>query len=200
MSNRFPSRDHLSAMSLDMLHSQIPYDKDDENLLQEIIDTRFKPNIIQDRVYRGDVPDIRTKDEEEKWQKIIDERTDKIKAVAIGEENIIKQNIVKMEEAKSKLEEELKTTENIEEPIKEKKILSCIKNYGVKYPIQNKDIKEKTKQTNLERYGVEYPLQKCFEDTNGSNVKILREAFRIILDLIKIKKRYISPATFYNPY
>ncbi len=122
MSNRFPSRDHLSAMSLDMLHSQIPYDKDDENLLQEIIDTRFKPNIIQDRVYRGDVPDIRTKDEEEKWQKIIDERTDKIKAVAIGEENIIKQNIVKMEEAKSKLEEELKTTENIEEPIKEKKI------------------------------------------------------------------------------
>jgi len=39
---------------------------------------------------------------------------------------------------------------------------------------------------------VEYPLQKCFEDTNGSNVKILREAFRIILDLIKIKKRYIK--------
>ena len=126
MSNRFPSRDQLSAMSLDMLHSQIPYDKDDENALQEILDARFRPNIIQDRVYRGDVPDIRTKEEEEKWQKIIDERTDKIKAVAIGEENVIKQNIAKMEEEKAKLAEELKieTIQGVAEvePVKEKKV------------------------------------------------------------------------------
>jgi hypothetical protein len=34
-----------------------------------------------------------------------------------------------------------------------------IKNFGVEYPLQNKDIHNKQIQTNLERFGVEFPLQ-----------------------------------------
>jgi very-short-patch-repair endonuclease len=41
----------------------------------------------------------------------------------------------------------------------EKKKITNIKKYGVKYPNQNKDIRKKSKQTNLDRHGVEYPAQ-----------------------------------------
>ena len=40
---------------------------------------------------------------------------------------------------------------------KQKSILTSIKNYGVEYPVQHKDVKSKIKQTNLRKYGVENP-------------------------------------------
>ncbi len=43
--------------------------------------------------------------------------------------------------------------------IQEKTKQTCLKNYGVEYPLQSKKIQEKTKQTCLEKYGVEHPKQ-----------------------------------------
>ncbi|MCF0117498.1 MAG: hypothetical protein HUJ61_05550, partial [Bacilli bacterium] len=36
---------------------------------------------------------------------------------------------------------------------------TLLRNYGVKYPLQNDIVKEKLKATNIKRYGVEYNLQ-----------------------------------------
>ena len=43
--------------------------------------------------------------------------------------------------------------------IKQKKIETCLKNYGVEHPLQNNRIKEQIKETNVEKYGVENPSQ-----------------------------------------
>lgn len=108
-------------MSIDQLHSQIPYDGDDEKILQEILDARVKPVPMTDKVFRDDVPDIKTKEEEEKWQKIIDERADKIKEQAFGKEVVLEDNIKKLEEEKAKIEAETPPTEPVVETVSEKK-------------------------------------------------------------------------------
>ena len=45
------------------------------------------------------------------------------------------------------------------EIIKNKKVETSIKNYGVEYPLQNKDVLIKIKETNFEKYGCENPFQ-----------------------------------------
>ena len=94
-------------MNLDRLRSQIPQDQDDEKLLQEIVDSKFKVNTLHSRVFRSDVPDIKTPEEEAEWQKVIDEREAKIRKQAFGETVVLEQDIKKMEEEKEKLEAEI---------------------------------------------------------------------------------------------
>ena len=48
---------------------------------------------------------------------------------------------------------------NKDNDVKEKKKQTCLTNYGVVFPLQNKDIQEKLKQTCLDKYGVENPNQ-----------------------------------------
>jgi hypothetical protein len=43
--------------------------------------------------------------------------------------------------------------------IKNKKIQTCKKNFGVDFPTQSKLVKEKSKQTSIQNYGVEHPSQ-----------------------------------------
>lgn len=48
---------------------------------------------------------------------------------------------------------------NSSEITKKKIKQTFLKNYGVKNPMQSKEIKDRVKKTNMERYGVDYPLQ-----------------------------------------
>ena len=81
MSSNFPSRDELSSRSLDWVKSQIPYDKDDEDLMQEIVDSKQKLVKSQSKVYKQDIhkeiDDLvfsLTPEKEKELQKKIDKR------------------------------------------------------------------------------------------------------------------------------
>ena len=121
MSNRFPSRDQLSAMNLDQLHALVPMDIEDEMAVQEIIDARFKPKAPIQKVFRDDVPDIKTVEEEAEWQKIIDQRAKDIADRSLSEEEKIEVKIADLEEEKAKIEAEIP----VEEPVVEKVGVQC---------------------------------------------------------------------------
>lgn len=108
MSKNFPSFDELCAMTLDRLRSQIPYDQEDEKLMQEAVNSKVRFIPEQSRAYRNDIPDIKTPEEEAKYQAIIDERELKIRQAKFGEEVVLEEQIEKLEEEKIKIEEELK--------------------------------------------------------------------------------------------
>lgn len=55
---------------------------DEELSVQEVLDAKVAVAAPAKPVYRGDVPDIKTKEEEEHWQGVIDARTAKIKGLA----------------------------------------------------------------------------------------------------------------------
>ena len=130
MSPNFPSRDKLSSMTLDQLRSQIPYDMDDEKLLQEIVDLRVKPVVMSEKIYRNDIQqeidDLgvnMTPEKEAELQIEIDKRAEIIKKRAFGEEDVLTDKIEKLEEEKVKIEEEMGLeTKKIEEvPILDEK-------------------------------------------------------------------------------
>jgi hypothetical protein len=54
---------------------------------------------------------------------------------------------------------------------------TCLKKYGVKYPIQNEEIKERAKQTLLANYGVEHPMQS--EEIRGKAKKTWLENYGV---------------------
>jgi hypothetical protein len=79
MRNSFPSRDQLCAMSLDRLRLVEIKEKDEEDLVQEIINSKTVATPSVQKVYRGDVPEIKTPEQEKVWQEKINEREAKIK-------------------------------------------------------------------------------------------------------------------------
>lgn len=83
MRSTFPTREELLAMPLSRIRRVATdiQDKDEEELVQEVVNIKRIDEPAEGIIYRNDVPDIRTKEEEEKWQKIIDERTRKAKGI-----------------------------------------------------------------------------------------------------------------------
>ncbi len=106
----FPSRDQLSAMSLERLRLVDVYEKDEEELVQEIINSKVELMPLSGDVYRGDVPDIKTPEEEAEWQKKIDERAQAKRPTPVTLS-------LSDEETVEKDEEESTSTNLIEEPI-----------------------------------------------------------------------------------
>jgi hypothetical protein len=80
----FPSRDTLNAMSLDRLRLVDVVDKDEELLIQEIVDAKTSKIPAMQEVYIGDVPDIKTPEQEKEWQAVLDKRAAKIKARGVS--------------------------------------------------------------------------------------------------------------------
>lgn len=79
MTPAFPSRDQLCAMPLNRLRLVDVHDKEEEDLLQEIINSKLVNLPPQGEAFRGDVPDIKTPKQEAEWQAKIDERNAEIK-------------------------------------------------------------------------------------------------------------------------
>ena len=75
--------------------------------------------------------------------------------------------------------------------IKEKKIKTCINNFGVKFPTQSKVVKEKTKKTNLEKYDSEWLTQSEYfkEKTKNTNLEKYGCEYSVQSDIIKEKTK-----------
>ena len=61
-------------MSIERLRLIDIKEKDEEDMVQEIINTKVAASPPVGDVFRGDVPDIKTPEEEAQWQKVLDER------------------------------------------------------------------------------------------------------------------------------
>lgn len=86
---------------------------DQEKIVQEIVNIRVAQNPAVQRVYRGDVPFyIKTIEEEQKWQKIIDERTkaivDKLSQAGKTQEQLVEAELAKLEAQKAKIVQDIK--------------------------------------------------------------------------------------------
>jgi hypothetical protein len=79
MRGSFPSRDQLSGMSIQRLRLIDIQEKDEELLVQEILDAKLTKEPPAGKVFRGDIPDIYNGEDEAKYQKVIDERVNALK-------------------------------------------------------------------------------------------------------------------------
>lgn len=69
----------MRAMPLRQLRNLDIKDGEQEKLAQIVVNEKMKYLPPEANVYRGDVPDIKTKEDEDKWQVIIDAREAKIR-------------------------------------------------------------------------------------------------------------------------
>jgi hypothetical protein len=115
-------------MSIDRLKSQIPQDIEDEKAMQEIIDSKSNNKLFAERVFKGDIPDIKTPEQELEWQNIVNERELKIKKRVLGEEKVLEQDIEKMEKEKIELETELESIPGTLEVTPDEKKIEVIDN------------------------------------------------------------------------
>jgi hypothetical protein len=78
----FPSRDYLASLSVEHLRTVDIKTKDEEDIVQEIIDSKLATMPVQNPVKPEElkIPDIKTKEEEDFWQKKVDARNARIKA------------------------------------------------------------------------------------------------------------------------
>ena len=76
---KFPTQAELSTMSLSRLRLVDISNKEEELAVQRAVDAIVADSPGSGDIYRGDVPDIKTPEEEARWQKIIDERVERSK-------------------------------------------------------------------------------------------------------------------------
>jgi hypothetical protein len=70
----FPSEAELRAMSAGRLRRLDIRNGEQEALVQKVLNEKLQTAPLNQQVYRGDIPDIRTKADEIKYQKIVDAR------------------------------------------------------------------------------------------------------------------------------
>jgi hypothetical protein len=100
---QFPTREELEAMSVEQIKALYPMEPKEEALMQEVIDKKMVNVPILDKLDRSDVPDIRTPQDEAKWQKVLDERQAKIDKQFKGEA-YLEDKLKKLEAQKAELE------------------------------------------------------------------------------------------------
>ena len=72
--NHFPTTEELEKMSIEQIRSLYPQSPQEEVAMQAVLDKKRVNIPIVDMLDRTDVPDIRTPQDEFKWQKVLDER------------------------------------------------------------------------------------------------------------------------------
>ena len=72
--NNFPTKEQLMAMPLNKLRLIDINSKEEEDLVQAVVRLKEVQNPPQTPVNTLDVPDIKTAEDEAKWQKILDDR------------------------------------------------------------------------------------------------------------------------------
>jgi hypothetical protein len=73
------SRQELEEMSLSRLRGLDIETKEQEALIQDVLDERLLELPPSRPIYRGDIPEIQTIEQERLWQQIIDKRTAQLK-------------------------------------------------------------------------------------------------------------------------
>ncbi len=68
-------------MPLNVVRGQDIRSREEELAVQEVVNLRLETTPLDLDIKRNDVPDIKTKEDEIKWQKIIDERTRKARGL-----------------------------------------------------------------------------------------------------------------------
>ena len=116
MSKNFPTLEKLESMSVEEIKALYPVEPADEALMQQVLDKKRVNIPIVDLLDRSDVPDIRTPQDEAKWQKILDERQNKIDVQFKGEA-YLENKLEKLEEKKRELEPEVPFIEAVEQSI-----------------------------------------------------------------------------------
>ncbi len=81
MRSTFPTREQLNVMTLRKLQSLDIMEKDEEDLVQEIVNFKMQFMPMDAKIFRGDIMamDILTKEQEDAAQAIIDERIRKVR-------------------------------------------------------------------------------------------------------------------------
>ena len=69
---------------------------------------------------------------------------------------------------------------------------TCIAKYGVKSPLEHKDIQEKIRQTNIQKYGVDNPLHTESVKKKVIETNIQRYGFKSPMSSIEVKKKRIE--------
>lgn len=70
----FPTLEEMKGMTIGELKALDIMSKEEEDNVQKILTLKMKDAPVPQQVFRGDVPDIKTKEEELRWQAIIDKR------------------------------------------------------------------------------------------------------------------------------
>lgn len=86
MRNTFPTKEQLLGMSLAQLKLIDIQEKDEEVLLQEVISSKEVETPPVGKVFRGDIPDITTPEQEAKYQEVIDKRVEALQPTIAKEE------------------------------------------------------------------------------------------------------------------
>ncbi len=105
------TKDELMSFPLARLRLIDVVNAEDEKVLQEVVSLKMSQMPSDTPVQRIDVPDIKTKEEEERWQKVIDERNAKLKpqVEVKADESGIDIKIEQKEEELKQIQEEVKS-------------------------------------------------------------------------------------------
>lgn len=76
---KFPPLEELQTMPLSRLRLIDINSQEEEEIVQDLIDQKIEDKDGPENIYRGDVPDIQTPEQEAEWQKKIDSRTARAK-------------------------------------------------------------------------------------------------------------------------
>lgn len=104
----FPTVEEIKAMPLSRIRNLDIRTKEQEEIVQKIMNEKVGAAPIPTPVYRGDVPDIKNVQDEKKWQEVIDLREKKLKIQAgaeIPEDEEIEIEVADEEEVISKKQE-----------------------------------------------------------------------------------------------
>jgi hypothetical protein len=84
MRNNFPTKEQLMGMSLAQLRLIDIQEKDEEELLQEIVLLKQQEMPPVAKVFRGDIPDIKTPEQEAHFQEVVNQRTEAIQPTVVA--------------------------------------------------------------------------------------------------------------------
>jgi hypothetical protein len=87
--NNFYTMDELMAMPLITLRGLDIYNAEQEEMVQAAVNTKLRAHKEPVPISRAGVPDIKTKEEEEVWQRILDERNAEARVLAQLEEAVV---------------------------------------------------------------------------------------------------------------
>lgn len=93
MRKSFPSREQLETMSLARLRLIDIQERDEEEMLQFIINQKSEGKETTANVFRGDIPDIKTPEDEKKWQEVLDKRASKGEVQMVEETKDVSTNL-----------------------------------------------------------------------------------------------------------
>lgn len=110
------SQEELESLTVHQLRSLDIDSQEEEHRVQAVLNKKLQNTAVEQQVYRGDIPDIKTKEDELKWQKVIDERENSLRPKDKIQETSVDLGSVSEEELEDEDEEE-KTEEELEEEI-----------------------------------------------------------------------------------